>query len=150
MGSPVPYVALASSDVTEEEDIDHASDQNHQDDQPPTPRGRGNRRSKKSSGNCKKDRHAETKTLIPREQFQGRCEDLKGYTYDSVLSKGGMVYTKTTAEIAQHVNTKYNQIGTYLRTALLTSNIPAVPQPVAPTPEADGNEKETQREIYKE
>jgi hypothetical protein len=73
---------------------------------------------------------------IPKEKFIGRSEDLKGFTYNVVNTKGGVAYTCTTDEIARHVGEKYAVTGSYIRTAILTLNVPAPPRPTAPTADA--------------
>ena len=70
---------------------------------------------------------------VPKEKFVGRSEDLKGFTYDVVNTKGGVAYTRTTEEIARHVGEKYTTTGSYIRTAILTLNVPAPARPTAPT-----------------
>jgi hypothetical protein len=69
---------------------------------------------------------------IPREKFTGRSDDLQGYIYDMVTIKGGVVYTKTTEEIARHVGEKNTTIGSYLRTAIMMLSTPAPTRPTAP------------------
>jgi hypothetical protein len=48
---------------------------------------------------------------VPKENFVGRSEDLKGFTYDVVNTKGGAAYTRTTKEVARHVREKYTTTG---------------------------------------
>ena len=70
---------------------------------------------------------------IPKEKFVGRSEDLKGFIYDIAQSKGGVAYTRTTEEIARYVGETYTTTGSYIRTAILTLNLPAPARPTAPT-----------------
>jgi hypothetical protein len=44
---------------------------------------------------------------IPREKVVGRSDALKGFIYDVVTAKGGVVYTRTTEEIARYVRDIY-------------------------------------------
>jgi hypothetical protein len=69
---------------------------------------------------------------IPKEKFEGRSDDLKGFTYDVASSKGGVAYMRTTEEIARYVGEKYTTIGSFIRKAILTLNVPAPARPVAP------------------
>ena len=88
---------------------------------------RGNRPNKnkwKESGNAP--------IHIPKEKFEGRCEDLKGFTYDVANNKGGVAYTRTTEEIARYIGGKHTVTATYVRAAVLTLNVPAPPRPTAP------------------
>ena len=82
-----------------------------------------------------KQRHREknnTPTYVPKEKFTGRSEDLKGFTYDVSTSKGGVAYTRTTEEIARHVGEKYTTTGSYLRTAIMTLQVPVQTRPSPP------------------
>jgi hypothetical protein len=69
---------------------------------------------------------------VPKEKFVGRSEDLKGFTYCVVNTKGGAAYTRTTKEIARHVGEKCTTTGSYIRTAILTLNVPAPTRPTSP------------------
>jgi hypothetical protein len=66
-------------------------------------------RSRRNRGRNKqwKDGSATTPVHVPKEKFVGRSEDLKGFTYDVITSKGGVAYTRTTEEIARYVGKKY-------------------------------------------
>ena len=57
-------------------------------------RYRGNRTNRKwkESGN--------TPTHVPKEKFEGRSEDLKGFIYDVANTKGGVAYMRTLEENA--------------------------------------------------
>jgi hypothetical protein len=69
---------------------------------------------------------------IPREKFVGQSDDLNGFICDIALSKGSLAYTRTTEEIARYVGEKYTTTGSYIRTAILTLNVPAPTRPIAP------------------
>jgi hypothetical protein len=88
---------------------------------------------------------------VPKENFVGRSKDLKGFTDDVVNTKGGVAYTRTTEEIARHVGEKYTTTGSYIRTAILTLNVPAPTRPTAPLatgtlPQVDPVDQEMFRE----
>jgi hypothetical protein len=68
---------------------------------------------------------------VPKESFVGRSEDLKGFTSDVANTKGGVAYTRTTQEIAGHIGEKYTTTGSYIRTAILTLNVPVPTRPTA-------------------
>ena len=92
-------------------------------------------------------------THIPKEKFLGRSDDLQGYIYDVVASKGGIAYTRTTEELARHIGEKSTSVGSYIRTAIMTLKIPAPIRPVAPTGTSDGTVitvDEVDKEIFKE
>jgi hypothetical protein len=74
-----------------------------------------------------------TNTYVPKEKFTGRSEDLKGFTYDVTTSKGGAAYTRTTEEIARHVGEKYTNTCSYIRTAIMTLQVPVQTRPSPPT-----------------
>jgi hypothetical protein len=76
-----------------------------------------------------KDSSSNTPVHVPKEKFVGRSEDLKGFTYDVITSKGGVACTRTTEEIARYVSKKYTTTGAYIRTAILTLNLPATIRP---------------------
>ncbi len=101
---------------------------NNNDEERRPPHGRQNRnrsnRKWKESGNAP--------IHVPKEKFTGRSEDLKGFTYDLVNTKGGVAYTRTTEAIARHVGEKYTTTGSYIRTAILTLNVPTPARPTAP------------------
>jgi hypothetical protein len=89
-------------------------------------RYRGNRTNRKwkESGNGP--------THIPKEKFEGRSEDLKGFTYNVANTKGGVPYTRITEEITRYIGEKHTVTATYIRTAVLTLIVPAPPRPTAP------------------
>jgi hypothetical protein len=89
-------------------------------------RQRTNKPKWKEGGNNNQASH------IPKEKFVGGSEDLKGFIYDVAISKGGVAYTKTTKEIARYMGEKYNTTGSYIRTAILTLQVPALSRPIAP------------------
>jgi hypothetical protein len=101
---------------------------NNNDEERKPHRGRRNRnrtnKKWKESGNAP--------VHVPKDKFVGRSEDLKGFTYDVVNTKGGVAYTRTTEEIARHVGEKYTTTGSYIRTAILTLTLPAPARPTAP------------------
>ncbi len=83
----------------------------------------------------------------------GRSDDLQGYIYDIVASKGGVAYTRTTEELARHVGEKYAYVGSYVRTAILTLNVPAPTRPTAPSEVLVGvvlSIDEAEKELFKE
>jgi hypothetical protein len=120
------------------------SDSNAGNDSKPYHQRRG-RRNRQRTNNTRVRKEGSTITHTPREKFMGRSDDLQGYTYDIEISKGGVAYTRTTEELARHVGEKNTTIGTYVRTAILTLNIPAPKRPVAPT-----GTDEVEKEIFKE
>jgi hypothetical protein len=71
-------------------------------------------------------------THVQKGKFVGRSDDLKGFIYDVAHNKGGVAYTRTTEEIARHVGEKYTATGSFIRTAILTLNIPMQRRPSAP------------------
>jgi hypothetical protein len=105
-----------------------AADGNNQGKNEDAKRRRRNRqRSNKQKGS---EQH---KTVhVVKEKFAGRSEDLKGFTYDVAVSKGGVAYTRTTEEIARYIGEKYTTTGSYVRTAVLTLVVPAPTRPTAP------------------
>jgi hypothetical protein len=81
----------------------------------------------------------------------GRSDDLQGFIYDVVTSRGGVAYTRTTKEIARHVGEKHTTIGSYLRTAIMTLSVPAPSRPTAPIGEGTPPVVEAvEQEIFKE
>ena len=88
---------------------------------------------------------------VAKEKFVGRSEDLKGFIYDVTNSKGGVAYTRTTEEIARYVGEKYTTTGSYIRTGILTLN---VPRPIRPSPPIATGDPATvdvvDQEIFKE
>jgi hypothetical protein len=119
--------------------------------------GRRNRQQKstkpKSNGNT-----ANATAHVHKEKLAGRSEDLQqGFIYDVTASKGGVSYTRTTEEIARHVGQKYNTVGSYIRTAVLTLIVPSATRPTAPatTPSATAGDPPitdpaVEYEIFKE
>jgi hypothetical protein len=73
-----------------------------------------------------------TPTHVPKDKFVGRSDDLKGFIYDVTNVKGGVVYARTTEEIARYVGEKYTTTGSFIRTAILTLTVPDHPRPTAP------------------
>jgi hypothetical protein len=69
---------------------------------------------------------------IVKEKSVGRSEDLKGFTYDIAVSKGGVTYTRTTEAITRYIGEKYTTTGSYVRTTVLTIVVPAPTRPTAP------------------
>jgi hypothetical protein len=94
-------------------------------------RGRRNNRGRTNKPKWKED--GNTPIHIQKEKNAGRSKDLKGYIYNVTTPKGGVAYTRTTKEIARYVREKYTTIGSYIRTAILTLNVPAPTRPTAPT-----------------
>ena len=74
---------------------------------------------------------------MAKEKFVGRSEDLKGFIYDVTTWKGGVAYTRTTEEIARYVGEKYTTTGSYIRTAIVTLNVPTPTRPTAPVAVGD-------------
>jgi hypothetical protein len=87
-------------------------------------RGRNNKQQWKEGGSAP--------IHVAKEKFLGRSEDLKGFIYDITSSKGGVAYTRTTEEIARYVGEKYTTTGSYIRTGILTLNVPTPVRPTAP------------------
>jgi hypothetical protein len=107
--------------TTDNERKPHRSRRNH--------RNQANKQKWKEGGN-------ETPTHISKEKCVGRCDDLKGFIYDVVTSKGGVAYTGTTKEIARYVGEKYTTTGHTIRTAILTLKVPVPQRPVAAVEDA--------------
>jgi hypothetical protein len=99
-------------------------------------RSRRNHRNRANNKQKWKEGGNETPIHIPREKFVGRCDDLKGFTYDVMTSKGGVAYTRTTEEIARYVGEKYTTTGHAIRTAILTLKVPVPIRPTAPVADA--------------
>jgi hypothetical protein len=108
----------------------------------------GGQRNKGSRPNRQKANMAEH---VPKEKFTGRSDDLQGYIYDVTTSKGGVAYKRTTEEIARHVGEKYNNVGSYVRTAIMTLNVPAPTRPTVPIATGDPPAIDAvEQEIFKE
>jgi hypothetical protein len=111
--------------------------------------GRGGGRQNKGS---RPNRQKANMTVhVPKDKFTGRSDDLQGYIYDITTSKGGVAYKRTTEEIARRVGEKYTNVGAYVRTAIMTLNLPAptrttVPIATGEPPVIDAVEQE----IFKE
>jgi hypothetical protein len=103
---------------------------NDSDERKPNRGRRGNRNNRNRAN--RRD-GAVTPSNIPKEKFLGRSDDLKGFIYDISNTKGGVAYTRTTEEIARYVGEKYTTTGSFIRTAILTLNVPAPTRPTAPT-----------------
>jgi hypothetical protein len=69
------------------------------------------------------------------EKFTGRSDDLEGYVYTLVSSKGGVQFTRTTKEVARYAGEKYSVVGAYVRTAILTMTEQVPVRPTAPAPD---------------
>jgi hypothetical protein len=83
----------------------------------------------------------------------GRSDDLQGFTYNVVVSKGGVAYMRATEELACHVGEKYTFVGSYVRAAILTLNIPTPTRPTAPEDIMSGSAQtvdEVEKESFKE
>jgi hypothetical protein len=93
---------------------------------------KGGRRNRQQGSNTPKWKD-NTTVHVHKEKFTGRSEDLQGYIYDVSTSRGGVAYARTTEEIARHVGEKYTSVGPYVRTTILTLNVPAPTRPTAPT-----------------
>jgi hypothetical protein len=88
---------------------------------------------------------------VAKEKFVGRSEDLKGFIYDITTSKGRVAYTHTTEEIARYVGKKYTTTGSYIRTGILTLNVPRPVRPTAPVATGDpATINLVDQEIFKE
>jgi hypothetical protein len=94
-------------------------------------RGRRNQ-DRQRSGKQRYREGATAPTHVHKEKFVGRSDDLKGFIYDVTNNKGGVMYSRTTEEIAQYVGEKYTTTGSFIRTAILTLTIPAQARPAAP------------------
>jgi hypothetical protein len=64
-------------------------------------RGRGHSRGNNRGKRNQKDKATKKPDLIHKEKFIGRDDDLEGYIYSVVASKGGVQFTRTTEEIAR-------------------------------------------------
>jgi hypothetical protein len=83
-------------------------------------RGRGHSRGNNKGKRNNKDEAFKKPDLIQKEKFTGRDDDLEGYIYSIVTSKGGVQFTRTTKEIARYAGAKNSVMGSYIRTAILT------------------------------
>jgi hypothetical protein len=77
-------------------------------------------------------------------------DDLKGFIYDVTSTKGGVAYSRTTEEIARYIGEKYTTIGSYIRAAILTLNVPTPARPAAPVSIGDPAIDIVDQEIFKE
>jgi hypothetical protein len=61
---------------------------------------RGSQRNcQRAKNRNQKEGNTNTSPYIPKEKFIGRSDDLQGYIYDIIASKGGVAYTRTTEEL---------------------------------------------------
>jgi hypothetical protein len=67
-----------------------------------------------------KTTHVQRPDLLTKEKFVGHSDDLEGYIYSIVSSKGGVQFACTTEEIARYAGDKYSTVGSYIRFAVLT------------------------------
>jgi hypothetical protein len=75
--------------------------------------------------------------LRPAPTTSQRKNSLDGQKTSRALSmtlhyRKAVAYTRTTEEIARYVGEKYTTTGSYIRTALLTLNVPSVARPITP------------------
>jgi hypothetical protein len=91
-------------------------------------RGRGNYKGKRGQ----KTTHVRKTDLPTKEKFVGRSDDLEGYIYSIVSSKGGVQFARTTEEIARYAGDKYSTVGSYICTAVLTMMAQVPVRPTAP------------------
>jgi hypothetical protein len=71
--------------------------------------------------------------FIHKEKFTGRSDDLEGYIYMVVSTKGGVQFARTTEEIARYAGAKYPVVGSHIRTAILTMTEQVPTRPTTPT-----------------
>jgi hypothetical protein len=82
--------------------------------------GRGHSRGNNKGKRHNKDKAFKIPDLIQKVRFTGREDDLEGYIYSVVTSKGGVQFTRSTEEIARYAGAKYSIVGSYLRIVILT------------------------------
>jgi hypothetical protein len=93
--------------------------------------GKGGGRQNRAS-RTNKPKTNDNASHVPKEKFTARSDDLQGYIYDVTSSRGGVVYKRTTEEIARHVEEKYTNVGAYIRTTIMTLDVPAPTRPTIP------------------
>ena len=103
---------------------DATSNQQNKDSRPQCSRCNNNSSCNYKLNKWKDTSNSNTSVHIPKEKFVGQSDDLKGFIYDVTNSKGGVAYDRTTEEIVWYVNKKYMSTGSYIRTAVLTLNVP--------------------------
>jgi hypothetical protein len=96
-------------------------------------RGRGNQRNNNKGRRNNKEKAPNKPEFIQKEKFTGRSDDLEGYIYSVVSTKGGVQFTRTTEEIARYAGAKYPVVGSHIRTAILTMTEQVPTRPTAPT-----------------
>jgi hypothetical protein len=96
-------------------------------------RGRGNQRGNNRGRRKNKEKTDNTPEFIHKEKFTGRSDDLEGYVYSVVSTKGGVQFARTTEEIARYAGAKYPVVGSHIRTAILTMTEQVPTRPSAPT-----------------
>jgi hypothetical protein len=69
-----------------------------------------------------------TPDLPPKDKIAVRSDDLEGYVYSTVSSKGRVQFTRTTEEMARYAGGKYSTVGSYILT--MTVQVPV--RPTAP------------------
>jgi hypothetical protein len=114
---------------------------------------KGGRRNRQKRSNKPKWKDNSNATAhAHKEKFAGRSDDLQGFIYNVSSSRGGVAYTRrTTEEIVRHVGGEYTSVDPYIRTAILTLNVPVPTRPTAPPaigdpPTVDAVEQEIFRE----
>ena len=102
---------------------------------------------RQGQGNRKPGAFRKPSTGINRTRFEGRCDALKGYVYDTTGSKQQQteLYIKTTEEIAGYVGKTYDN-GRDIRRAVEKLS----PPPFTPPSDPPTNATETEKEIWKE
>jgi hypothetical protein len=80
-------------------------------------RGRGHSRGNNKGKRTNKEKAFNKPEFIQKEKFTGRSDDLEGYIYSVVSTKGGVQFARTTEEIARYAG---SVVGSHIRTAILT------------------------------
>ena len=65
-------------------------------------RGRGNQQGNNKGRRNNKEKALNKPELSHKEKFTGRADDLEGYIYSVVSTKGGVQFARTTEEITFH------------------------------------------------
>jgi hypothetical protein len=95
-------------------------------------RGQGHSRGNHKGKRNHKEKAFKKPELIQKEKFTGRSDDLKGYIYSVVRSKGGVQFTRTTDEIARYAGAKDSVVDSYICTAILTRTEQVSMRPTTP------------------
>jgi hypothetical protein len=84
-------------------------------------RGRGNQRGNNKGRRNNTEKAIHKPEFPHKENFTGRSDNLEGYIYSVVSTKGGVQFARTAEEIARYAGAKYPVVGSHIRTAILTT-----------------------------